>query len=545
MKPRLLLFSILMSGFQLQAQTLVKDVVPGVSGSSPTVLGSVNGKLFFFANDLSLGRELYVTDGTSNGTHLVKDISKQGSSITTETYRLVDTLLFFFARSSNVNNFYSLYASNGTEAGTIKLMDMTSTTIPMMTKSEMSDVNGKFLFINLTDAGHEIWVSDGTIAGTGMLKDINPSTSACEPLNLTRAGDKVYFYANDNEHGQELWATDGTESGTYLVKDIFSGLVSSLFSSSTGPGMYAFGDKVMFSAIEDLKIGYELFISDGTEAGTYMVKDIYNGDYHHSNPLVFASCDKFAIMYATNQVGRTSIFRSDGTDTGTFLVFEDTASSLIKTTFVYSLNLGNYALFSQFYTGMGTELWTSDGTPQGTHVLIDLFPGANSGFNGIMCRYKNLAFFSGQNPLFGRELWYSDGTQNNTQLYADLNPGTGSSGLSSLCIMGDELYSGMFINASLGVELYKINLNNSQVSIPSVIHPEIHAYPNPIRVNQKLNLPVGTNHCCIYDLQGQLVFESDIVSDGLLLPDQLNAGNYYICLQGPYGNGHLILLIEP
>lgn len=545
MKPRLLLFSIVLLGFQMQAQTLVKDIVPGVSGSNPTVLGSVNGKLFFFANDISKGRELFVSDGTSNGTYLVKDIAQQGSSIQTETYRLVDTLLFFFAKSSISNSFFSLYASNGTEAGTVKLMDLISSTTPSMTKFEMSDVNGKFLFVNQTETGREIWVSDGTETGTRMLKDINSSSSGCEPLNLTQAGKRVFFYANDNEHGQELWATDGTESGTYLVRDIFSGPVSSLFSVSTGPGMHAFGDKVMFSAIEDLKIGYELFISDGTDTGTYMVKDIYTGDYHHSNPMVFVSCDQFALMYATNQVGHTSIFRSDGTDAGTFLVFEDTASSLIKSTFVYTLNLGKYALFSQFYSGLGNELWTSDGTASGTHVLIDLFPGPSGGFNGIICRYKDLAFFSGQNPQFGRELWYSDGTQDNSRLYADLNQGTSSSGLFSLCVMDNYLYSDMFINAMLGTELYKLDLNNFQVSVKPVHDASIQVYPNPIRSHQKLNLPEGTEHCRIYDLQGRLVFDEHVTSDSIELPGNLSTGTYWVSIRGQGGDRHLMLIVEP
>ena len=31
----------------------------------------------------------------------------------------------------------------------------------------------------------------------------------------------LFFAAEDNEHGKELWKSDGTEAGTVMVKDIY------------------------------------------------------------------------------------------------------------------------------------------------------------------------------------------------------------------------------------------------------------------------------------------------------------------------------------
>ena len=40
------------------------------------------------------------------------------------------------------------------------------------------------------------------------------------PRSITVAGSVAYFAATDAAHGEELWRTDGTAAGTKLVKDI-------------------------------------------------------------------------------------------------------------------------------------------------------------------------------------------------------------------------------------------------------------------------------------------------------------------------------------
>ena len=74
----------------------------------------------------------------------------------------------------------------------------------------------------------ELWKSDGTTAGTVLVKDINPGLTAgypnvpasSEPYGLTALDGQLLFTANDGIHGDELWKSDGTAAGTVLVKDI-------------------------------------------------------------------------------------------------------------------------------------------------------------------------------------------------------------------------------------------------------------------------------------------------------------------------------------
>ncbi len=106
-----------------------------------------------------------------------------------------------------------------------------------------------------------------------LLKDINAFSEplGSDPAQLLVIGEVLYFTANDGATGVELWKSDGTAAGTVLVKDIRPGGLGSAPSNLTN-----FGGTLYFSANDGVR-GHELWKSDGTAAGTICVKDVESG----------------------------------------------------------------------------------------------------------------------------------------------------------------------------------------------------------------------------------------------------------------------------
>lgn len=206
---------------------LVKDIWPGKiantdvgNGSFPEKFVNVNGTLFFIAEDGIHGRELWKSDGTEEGTIMVKDIRIKTGSGPTSVLTKAGSNVFFMAYDG-IPEYNQLWKSDGTEAGTVKVKNI-STSVGV--QGEFTEVNGTLYFYATTDdKGIELWKSDGTDAGTTLVKDINLKESAFtyySPNYLTNAGGTLYFNATDGINGNELWKSDGTAAGTMLVADI-------------------------------------------------------------------------------------------------------------------------------------------------------------------------------------------------------------------------------------------------------------------------------------------------------------------------------------
>src|SRR5436190_1595113 len=109
-----------------------------------------------------------------------------------------------------------------------------------------------------------------------LVKDINSGSLGAVNGAITPAGQNAYFVAFDPVHGRALWRSDGTAAGTRMVKDANgSGVPNPTELAAVGSELY-------FSA-DDGVHGRELWKSNGTAAGTRMVKDVFHG-HGSSNP---------------------------------------------------------------------------------------------------------------------------------------------------------------------------------------------------------------------------------------------------------------------
>jgi len=145
----------------------------------------------------------------------------------------------------------------------------------------------------------------------------------------TTSGDTVIFAGTATSKGVELFRTDGTDAGTRLVKDIFPGAQTSIDSSwkeMNDPTFVTLGDLTFFVARDTT--GSQLWVTDGTAAGT--------------------------VRLTSEIVSSYGAFPHD------LVVFD------------------GELYFSASSKTSGDELWRSDGTVAGTKVAFDLAPGATS-----------------------------------------------------------------------------------------------------------------------------------------------------------------------
>ncbi|MEL7053646.1 MAG: DUF4347 domain-containing protein, partial [Cyanobacteria bacterium J06588_5] len=112
----------------------------------------------------------------------------------------------------------------------------------------------------------------GLLPEVELIADINPGSTGSYPVFLTEFDGKLFFNADDGVNGDELWVSDGTAAGTQLVADINPG------SGDSNPGIFTeFDDKLFFGANSGDTVERGLWVSDGTAAGTQLVADISLG----------------------------------------------------------------------------------------------------------------------------------------------------------------------------------------------------------------------------------------------------------------------------
>jgi ELWxxDGT repeat protein len=459
----------------------VADVNAGPGGSAPIPLARAGGAFYFSADDGRKGRELYRTDGTADGTTLVKDLNttpvpsgvanpvefkgfvyfsapgglyktdgtaagtSRVTGLTPSHYAVMGDSLYF--TTGDLSTTASLWKTDGTGAGTSLVTEFTLPQPYAGSVGRLAAFNNRLYFAapryTVAQGGtQELYTSDGTPAGTHLVQDPAAAPRAESPRAFTEVNGTLFFYAAASDHGFELWKTDGTSAGTTQVKEIFAGAPSSNSSDPDKPVMQNLNGLLIFGANADYN-DRELWRSDGTDAGTYKVKDL-NGDPRSGSgmigdPLVVNGVGYF--IGIDDATFLTSLYRTDGTAAGTAAV------KRIDTGDVVSLGSAGGKVFivtKSSATNPEYVLWASDGTPAGTTVLHRFRttgPGQQPGVDRIVAS-DGLAYFAGGDAGDGSgiELWASDGTPQGTMPIADIRPGADSSLPQDLLDVNGTLY---------------------------------------------------------------------------------------------------------
>jgi ELWxxDGT repeat protein len=446
-------------------------------------------EIFFSVQDPSLGSELWITDGTEQGTFLVKNIASDEtqtpSSSIRELTRLGDEVFFVAtdargddvpvdetaielwktdgtsSRTEKVTHlnegrsrryighltpvgdrlFFAygsaLWVSDGTSEGTAALLPQGSTMYPDI--RSLTPV-GDLLYFVRNDLTLSLCRSDGTAAGTRchladggrdyvavgeqlffvpffvsgnkeelwvitdgeearLVRDIHPErlSRGSQPHSLAAFGDIVMFFADDAVHGFELWRSDGTSDGTFLVADINPGRADS--APFRDQRMVAVGGVLYFPANDGVH-GSELWRTDGTPAGTRLVEDVNPGPLG-SGPL------------PVRAAGRLFNFAHDGTQFALRVFDERSGRSevlqalSVPNSFTLPKDFADAAGFLIFTScdDHGCEPWASDGTPMGTRRSADIAFGAASSFPGSYTPFDSQLLLAASDGVHGSELW--------------------------------------------------------------------------------------------------------------------------------------------
>ncbi|WP_435355532.1 LamG-like jellyroll fold domain-containing protein [Emticicia sp. SJ17W-69] len=371
-----------------------------------------NGLVYFTMTDNNLSKiDLWKTDGTEAGTvRIYENCQSQLQSYNNQIY-------FFIAGTPDQYNnvSYSMRRHNGTSGGFVKSIGSSTTTkIPRF----FGVANNLILFAadgtivvngNNVNSGMELWKSDGTAAGTTIVKDINPEVANNFPpgpfssgkdaikyannskyyganFNLPNLDTRsiihnniLYFNADDGVNGSEVWKSDGTEVGTVLIKNVATGSYTDIwgqtYPSSSDPAyFYPFNGNIYFMGFDNVSTGNRGFHkTDGTTNGTVLVKSniLYGGynidAYYNSGFGSVDASEKMPYAVLNNRL---------------YFAGKETPTPV---------------------TAQDSEIWSTDGTTEGTKQLKNLTKVASStpvnmySWNGslyfTMHKYQNLRNF--------------------------------------------------------------------------------------------------------------------------------------------------------
>lgn len=245
--------------------SLPQDTCRGAFDLHPLAKGD---RVYFLAFDADHDLEIYATDGSAAGTERLTDFANP-YPVYPDFLNFPEAMLqaggqtFFLAGG--------LWRTDGTAAGTVLLLDASAPEHAdwVLGPAEPSIHRGELYLVAGED--REIWRSDGTVAGTRRVATACPAADcAWDWTGLAAAGDHLFLILDRPATGRELWSV-GLDGGPLTrLTDL---LPPQAVAAHWPPVHGVLGDLFLFTA-DDGFHGSEPWISDGTPAGTRMLRDL-------------------------------------------------------------------------------------------------------------------------------------------------------------------------------------------------------------------------------------------------------------------------------
>jgi ELWxxDGT repeat protein len=356
-----------------------------------------------------------------------------------------------------------LWASDGTPGGAYKVADVPSETDMQLVAADGKIYFAARETWQAGDGNYSLWVSDGSAGGTHEVSNSPADVTGYWDAQWLTLNDGVYFTTYTADGAYQLYWSNGTDAQPVLDENSNPMLLSpwrevaeysgaNIFEEmmqTTSNGSYFFAGRSASSGPAPTDYGTELYVVDNVTHTAHLVADILNGPDSGVTDPNFITVDNILYFQASDGVNGNELWRTDGTPDGTYMVknigpgasdgVSAETASVDRERPIEFVALNNILYFMADDGVHGSELWRSDGTEAGTYMVKDMEPGAGDSAWSDAYAADDAIFFRGWDSTHGWELWRSDGTPEGT-LCHDLNPGTADSTPDNFIMMGDALY---------------------------------------------------------------------------------------------------------
>ncbi|MCA8969235.1 MAG: hypothetical protein KDC95_05605 [Planctomycetes bacterium] len=350
----------------------------------------------FVATDPRFGVDIYTSDGTAIGTARHDYYDKPGATVGGNPAVFASTGLRAVFLANNPNQ--KLWSVDGSEGGASVL----ASTAPRGIESLISIGARALYVIKIAPYTFELWSTDGTASGTKMAMTLF-NTSSFEPIGHGRA-----YYLSPS-----LGITDGTPQGTRPLPPYSGSFGFTAVSRENDDGVFA------------MAMHYGFWISDGSPTGTrkkfQMIDELGIRAVKEIVPLR----NGWFFTAETAAAGLEPWF-TDGSESGTFLLRDIHPGQYGSQIDGVCVQDGRVWFAATDYIH-GFELWVSDGTRAGTHLVVDAIPGFASSYPHMLTPVgTHTVYYSAYMEGVGYELHRIDTRTNAFELAADINPGPDS-----------------------------------------------------------------------------------------------------------------------
>jgi trimeric autotransporter adhesin len=427
--------------------TLLRDLTPGPG----SVIGSyhnhieemtnVNGKLFFIASgDSTRTLNVWMSDGSTDGTRQLTWYHYDVLGSINESFHEINGAAYFAILEGELYE-QTLHLCKIDMSGNFtfvrrNIFVFRNPFVKQVSELQFVQMGNQHFWIS----DDSYWRTDGTAHGTSRVRSLG-FPSGVMPNYLTDLNGTLYFGGylpfNGSYRIGALWKTSGTPETTFKILDtnpggpmfahnnlvFFNGPLSKLWRTDgtaegtfelTHPGSHVWlrgsGKNFVYFTLSESEYGEELWVSDGTQTGTRLVKDIQPG-FGSSNPSNTVRLGDYDYFSASTYTNGRELWRTDGSAENTSLV-KDIAPGKYSSGPFYLTNFKGKLYFQAEDESGRTHLWQSNGSDNFT-TKVKSIPG-NREYIGNIAATPDLLFFTAPNEDFKYSVWKSDGTTEGT-----------------------------------------------------------------------------------------------------------------------------------